>query len=70
MITNLTNEELVIIYNYLTRKIDRDELSAQLKKTRTNTYYYIGRAAFYWIRLGILKFRVIKDSRELGGDDV
>lgn len=68
--TPMKNKELVSIYNYLTNRLTRPELTAKLGRTRTNTYYYIGRATHYWIRRGILRFRKINSSQELGGNDV
>lgn len=66
----LTNEELSLVHKYLMDKISRQELSAALGRTRTNTYYYIGRAMFYWFTTGILVFKDIKRKRELGGSDL
>jgi hypothetical protein len=66
----LKNKELQLIYLYLVNKLTRAELSDQLGRTRTNTYYYVGRAAHYWIRIGVLKLRKIKGSEELGGKDI
>lgn len=66
----LKNKELVLIYQYLTNKIDRGELADKLNRTRTNTYYYIGRAVSFWLKKGILKFKKIKHTDELGGRDL
>jgi hypothetical protein len=68
--THLKNKELVSIYRYLTRDITQAELSTALGRTRTNTYYYIGRAVHYWFKKGIIRFRKVKDPSELGGMDV
>lgn len=66
----LKNKELTLIYSYLINKIDRSELVDGLGRTRTNTYYYVGRAVTYWLKRGILKFKKIKDTTELGGRDL
>lgn len=68
--TNFKNKDLVLIYYYLTNQIDRAELVAGLGRTRTNTYYYVGRAVSYWLKKGVLKFKKIKDTDELGGRDI
>ncbi len=70
MSISLKNKDMVIVYRYLTGKIDREEMTKQLHRTRTNTYYYIGRATHYWLKKGVLKFKRISDDRELGGTDL
>ncbi len=66
----LENKELHAIYLYLTNKITRVELSERLGRTKTNGYYYIGRAVHYWLHTGILKFHRIQDNEKLGGRDI
>ncbi len=66
----MKNKDLVLIYKYLKGRITRYQLADDLGRTRTNTYYYIGRAAAYWLRKGILRFRTVKDDKDLGGWDV
>lgn len=68
--TNLDNRELVQIYDYLRGRITRITLADELGRTRTNTYYYIGRAVHYWLKMGIIKFHKIKDKSDLGGKDI
>lgn len=65
--TKMTNKELRLVYQYLTGVITRQELSEQLGRSRTNSYYYIGRATWYWVHIGVLQFKPIKRSTELGG---
>lgn len=68
--TPLKNKELQTIYMYLADKITRVELSDQLGRTKTNSYYYIGRAVHYWLRTGVLKFHKVRETRNLGGRDI
>lgn len=70
VVNHLTNDELASIYDYLNGFITQAEMARELGKTRTNTYYYIGRAVDYWLRTGVLKFEKIEDTKELGGSDV
>lgn len=63
----LTNDELASVYDYLQGNISQQQLSAELKRARTNTYYYIGRAVHYWIGIGILQFNNVTSQEELGG---
>lgn len=66
--THFRNKELRAIYQYLQEDITQEELARRIGKTRTNTYYYIGRAAHYWINTGMLKWRpAIKGTYDLGG---
>ncbi len=64
--TKMSDEELTTIYSYLRDDISRRQLTQQLQRTRTNTYYYVGRACHYWIKKGILRFKRVKDTAELG----
>lgn len=68
--THLKNEELILVYNYLHQKIDGPELAVGLGHSRTNLYYYIGRAVHFWLKIGVLRFRRIKNTNELGGKDI
>ncbi len=63
----MTNDELVSIYDYLMGHISQAQLAKEIKRTRTNTYYYIGRAADYWIQNGVLSFSTIRKPEDLGG---
>lgn len=63
---NLDNDELASIYDYLTGQISQSQLSKEIKKVRTNTYYYVGRAVHYWIRNGVLQFQGVKKPEDLG----
>lgn len=68
--THLTNDELASIYDYLKGNISQIQLSQELNRSRTNTYYYLGRATHYWIKTGILKFDGVQSPEDLGGEDV
>jgi uncharacterized protein YehS (DUF1456 family) len=70
MSLNLKNKDLVVIYSYLKGQITREEMAIRLKRTRTNTYYYIGMAVHYWLKKGVLRFKRIADDSELGGRDI
>lgn len=70
VVNHLTNDELASIYDYLQGQISQAQLARELNRTRTNTYYYIGRAVDYWLSIGVTKFVNIKDVKELGGIDV
>lgn len=63
----LTNDELASIYDYLQGNISQQQLSKELKRARTNTYYYVGRAVHYWLGMGVIQFTNITDQEELGG---
>jgi hypothetical protein len=63
----LTNDELASIYDYLQGNISQQQLSKELKRTRTNTYYYIGRAVHYWLSIGVVQFNNVTSQEELGG---
>lgn len=67
---HFTNDELASIYDYLMGNIPSRQLSKEMKRARTNTYYYIGRAAQYWLQTGVLTFTKIEKPEELGGTDV
>lgn len=64
---NLTNDELASIWDYLRGNITQQQLTSELRRTRTNTYYYVGRAVHYWLGIGVLQFTNVTDQRELGG---
>lgn len=66
----MTNDELVSIYDYLMGHISQAQLAKEMKRSRTNTYYYIGRAADYWIQTGVLKFTTIRKPEDLGGKPI
>ena len=66
----LTNDELASIYDYLRGNISHRRLTAELKKARTNSYFYIGRAVDYWLQVGILQFASITKQEQLGGKDI
>lgn len=68
-LTKLTNDELASIYDYLNGQISQAQLSKEIGRTRTNTYYYIGRAVQYWLKVGVLKFTKVSDPNDLGGKD-
>lgn len=68
--THFTNDELASIYDYLKGNISQQELAKELKRARTNTYYYIGRAVQYWLANGTMQFRGVKAQEDLGGHDV
>lgn len=68
--TQLTNDELASIYDYLNGQITQAQLCKEVRRARTNTYYYVGRAAHYWIERGVLEFKPISEPEELGGADV
>lgn len=58
--------ELRAVYRYLCADISQKQLSDRLKRTRTNTYYYIGRAVHYWVLDGTLEWNEnIKSSRDI-----
>lgn len=67
---NLKNYQLKLVYDYLHNEIDRGEMAEQFGRSRTNMYYYIGRAMHYWLKIKVVKFRKVKDPKELGGEDV
>lgn len=64
---NLTNDELASIWDYLKGNISQQQLGLELKRTRTNTYYYVGRAVHYWLSIGVLQFTNVTSQEELGG---
>jgi hypothetical protein len=66
----LKNSELELIYRYLTHRLTRVELADQLGRTRTNTYYYIGRAMHYWMSTGLVRLKRAKSVQDLGGKDL
>lgn len=68
--TKLTNAQLLAVYQCLKGDISHTELAQALGKTRTNAYYYIGRAAAYWLRTGVLKFKAKLTAADLGGADI
>lgn len=68
--THFTNDELASIYDYLNGQISQAQLSREVGRSRTNTYYYIGRAVQYWIRKGVIKFNNVTKPEDLGGKDV
>lgn len=68
--TNLTNAELVYIYRFLKGQITRVELARRFSRSRTNTYYYVGQAAAYWMSKGKLRFHGVKEAEDLGGKDI
>lgn len=63
----LTNDELASIYDYLRGNISQQQLGQELRRSRTNTYYYIGRAVHYWLSTGVVQFNSITSQEELGG---
>lgn len=63
----LTNDELASIWDYLRGNITQQQLSLELRRSRTNTYYYVGRAVRYWLVKGVLKFSNVTTQEELGG---
>lgn len=65
---SLTNDELASIWDYLNGNISQQQLSKEMKRARTNTYYYIGRAVHYWLGTGVIQFNNITKQEELGGD--
>lgn len=65
-----TNDELASIYDYLHGHISQAQLAREVKRTRTNIYYYIGRAMEYWVERGVLTFATIKKPEDLGGNDI
>ena len=67
---HLTNDELASIYDYLRGTITQTQLTRELKRARTNTYYYVGRAVHYWVGNGTLRFYGIHKAEDLGGSDV
>lgn len=67
--THFTNDELASIFDYLNGHITQAQLSREIKRSRTNTYYYIGRAVQYWVTQGILKFENVKRPEDLGGKE-
>lgn len=69
-LTHLTNDELASIYDYLRGDISQVELAKEIRRSRTNTYYYIGRAVHYWLKTGVLRFNNVRSAEDLGGDDV
>lgn len=68
--THMKNEDLKWIYKFLRGEISQMDLSKKVGRTRTNTYYYIGRAVHYWVQNGVIDLKDVKRSRQLGGDDV
>lgn len=66
-ISRLNNAELASIYDYLTGAISHAQLVKEVKRMRTNTYYYVGRACDEWISMGILKFERVTRPEDLGG---
>lgn len=64
---NLTNDELASIWDYLRGNITQQQLARELRRARTNTYYYVGRAVHYWLSIGVLQFTNVTDQAELGG---
>lgn len=67
---NLTNDELASYYDYLQGNINQLQLTREVHKTRTNTYYYLGRACEHFLQIGVLRFNPIQDQSELGGMEV
>lgn len=65
----LTNDELASIYDYLNGNITQKQLGKELRRSRTNTYYYVGRAVDYWLQMGLLRFANITKQEELGGKE-
>jgi hypothetical protein len=70
MYPHFTNDEFASIYDYLQGHISKGRLGVEIKKSRTNTYYYLGRAFEYWLSIGVVQFANITDQKELGGKDV
>ncbi len=68
--THFTNDELASIYDYVQGNITQAQLTREVKRTRTNTYYYLGRAMDYWLRNGVLQFTAIEKQEDLGGSDM
>lgn len=68
--THFTNDELASFYDYLQGNITQTQLTQEVKRARTNTYYYLGRAMDYWIKTGVLQFRDIATQEDLGGEMV
>lgn len=68
--THFSNEELASIYDYLAGNISQAQLAREIGKTRTNTYYYIGRAVQYWVKHGVLRFTAVEKPEDLGGKDI
>jgi hypothetical protein len=69
-VNHLTNDELASIYDFLNGHITQVQLAKELKRSRTNTYYYIGRAVDYWLKTGVVKFDQVNKPEDLGGIDV
>lgn len=67
--TKLSNAQLVAVYLCLQGDISHTELAERLGKTRTNSYYYIGRAVAYWLRTGVLRFKLDITPVDLGGNE-
>lgn len=63
----ISNAEMAEIYAFLRGDISRRQLTLRINRTRTNTYYYIGRAVEHWIKTGVLRFKRVKDMSDLGG---
>lgn len=68
--THFTNDELASIFDYLQGHITQAKLSREIGRTRTNTYYYVGRAVQYWLGRGTLKFDGVLRPEDLGGKDI
>lgn len=67
---HFTNDELASIYDYLNGQITQAQMAREVGRTRTNAYYYVGRAVQYWIKNGTLRFVKITEPEDLGGKDV
>jgi len=67
--TNFTNDELASIFDYLQGHISQAQLCREIARARTNTYYYVGQALAYWLKIGVIQFTDIKDAKQLGGKE-
>lgn len=68
--SSLKNKDLVLIYQYLHQQIDTRELMTGINRSRTNVYYYIGRAVAFWLKTGVIQFKKISNKKQLGGRDL
>ncbi len=66
----LTNNDMASIYDYLHGSITQEQLGKELNVTRTNTYYYIGRAMAYWLKTNRMQFINITSQSDLGGKEI
>lgn len=68
--TKFSNDELASIYDYLNGQISQAQMAKEIGRTRTNSYYYVGRAVQYWLKQGTLRFTKVSAQEDLGGKDI